>query len=148
MTVRRSTAFSAFSGRFRPALTRVVVWPVIAALLGLLGLPLVGLPLVGMSGGIAGVTLVPVCSVDGYRQVALDDQGRPAPPPGKPLSHGGLCPVCAAHAGHSPPPPVAAAPEPPAAGDRAAAPVPVAVFVPRPYFLFGRHSRAPPSLAV
>jgi len=133
---RRPAAVNRLLGR---PVARAVVWLMIAVLAGLPLMPMGGL--VALRGD---VTLVTVCTEDGVRQVALDAEGKSVPLHRSVAHHGGMCPFCVGHDGFAMPPPVADAPGPVLAGRDLPGLRPTAGDLPRPHFLTGRHSRAPP----
>ncbi|MEI6560145.1 MAG: DUF2946 family protein [Rhodospirillaceae bacterium] len=141
MMCRSTRSRATPSGRLRALPARAVVWLVIAALLGMMVMPMTGT----LAGPIGGVTLITVCTEHGAEPIALDREGRSVPFE-KLHQHDRPCPFCLSQAG-SVPLPVAAGPLPaPAdAGQRAGIIPAAAIIIPAPLFLTGRQTRAPPA---
>ena len=139
MIFRHTSSVTARSGHSKGVLERAVSWLVIAALLGMMVMPMAG----ALAGPAGGVTLVTVCTDHGTEEIALDAEGKSVPLE-KQHHHGRACPFCLSHSGDAPLPVAAAQPALPAdTGREVSVPVPPGI-VPEPVFLTGRQTRAPP----
>ena len=126
-------------GRRQGLLARAVSWLVVAALLGMMVMPMAG----AFAGPAAGVTLVTICSDHGIEQIALDAEGKTVPLQ-KAHQHQRACPFCLSHSGGATLPAGVATLAPPLLfGQERAGPARPGI-VPEPVFLSGRQTRAPP----
>jgi len=138
----RARPLSTPSRRFRRPLVRGVSWLVIAALLGLLVMPMAAVA------GPAGAGVVSICTAHGPEPMTVDADGRAVPLEKQQGRTGSACPFCTAHAGYTVPPPLALLPVPALAAGREGRPAAASPIVPRCYVLTGHPSRAPPFPAV
>ena len=124
----------------RPAFS-AVVWLVVVALVSLGAMPVSGDSASLKASG----TLVMICTKDGVQQISVDVDGNPVPSKADPCK--APCPFCLAHSGFALVTPSVEPPAPPKLTDLPTPALFPAVFVPVPFFLVGRHGRAPPPIA-